>query len=173
MTVSLRKKTSPATKYRVAIRDIAIQNGWRFEQLGRIDRFTKGDEVVAVEHGPSNLITRAERAKGTNHFETARNRGKMFDVQAWLTGVPDPEQERYIRLSPEQVRKYESGQGIAKIDGVAAVMAGAEEKQLAPKPTAPEPKRAPAKKAPAPKAKAPAPKPAPRAAKTAPAAAAE
>ena len=107
--------THPATKYRVAIRDIAIRNAWTFTQVSdRTDRFEKKGTVVDVHHGPSNLIVKAEKVDGKSHVETGRG-GKMFDVQAWLTGVADPERENYIRLSPEQVAKFESGQGIAKI----------------------------------------------------------
>lgn len=108
--------TTPATKYRVAIRDIAVANGWTFDQLSTsLDQFTKGDDVIVVAHGPSNLISTAERRIGDKGHDVVSRSGKMFQVQAWLTGQPDPDHTRYIRLSAEQVRKYESGQGIAKI----------------------------------------------------------
>jgi cell division septation protein DedD len=160
----------PATKYRVAIRDIAVTNGWTFRQLSpSIDQFTKDDAVIAVEHGPSNLITRAERLVGDKQLDTARKRGKMFDVQAWLTGQPDPDQQRYIRLSADQVRRYESGQGIAKIEGGVTVAAAVEVADT--KPSNPHPKTRNSKADDARAAKAaPKPKPAPRAAKKAPAA---
>lgn len=164
MTVSI---ITPATKYRVAIRDIAISHGWEFTQIATsTDRFTKGGATIDVHHGPSNLITVAEKVDGKSITKTSRS-GKMFDVQAWLTGTPDPDRTNYIRLTEEQIRAYESGQGKAKIAVIDA-----------PAPTKPAPAPAPAKSAakPAPKAevkaevKAPAPKPAPRAAKKAPAA---
>ena len=111
--------STPATKYRVAIRDIAVANGWTFNQLSTsIDQFTKGDDVVAVQHGPSNLISTAERRIGDKGHDVVSRAGKMFQVQAWLTGQPDPDHTRYIRLTPEQVRRYESGQGIAKISRI-------------------------------------------------------
>lgn len=155
----------PATKYRVAIRDIAIRNGWTFEQVSEsTDRFEKNNSVALVHHGPSNLITRAELTtpKGT---QVSAKSGKMFDVQAWLTGVADPDRSNFIRLSPEQVKKFESGESIAKI-------AAEHEIHVAPAPfPAAKPRKAPAKKAEAEvkPVSAPAPKPAPRAAKTAPA----
>lgn len=109
------------TKYRVAIRQIAVDNGWTFKQLNAgVDRFTKGDQRVDVSHGPSNLIASAERAIG-NSIARAGTQGKMFVVQSWLTGVKDEinpktgKGSNFIRLTPEQVAKYESGKGIAKI----------------------------------------------------------
>lgn len=161
---------TPATKYRVAIRDMAIANGWTFTQVGSLDRFEKGDQVVAVEHGPSNLITRAAKSVANRQFDETPRAGKMFVVQEWLTGVADPDHSRFIRLTPEQVRKYESGQGIAKIapslgEKIEAAQTKADEPVKAPKP------KAPARKATVPTARKASAKPAARAAKTAPAAA--
>ena len=114
MTVST-STTKPATKYRVAIRDQAVNNGWVFTPLGEaIDRFEKGNVVIDVTHGPSDLITTAEKVDGKSHVKVPK-KGKMFVVQEWITGIADPDQERFIRLTPEQIRQYESGQGIAKV----------------------------------------------------------
>jgi hypothetical protein len=163
-------KISPATKYRVEIRKIAVANGWEFEQLAdnpRVDRFTKGKTVVDVTHGPSNLITTAEKLDG-KELVPAPSNGKMFTVQAWLTGIADPDHSRSIRLSREQAAANESGQGLAKI--VTPAVGDPEPKPV--KATAPSKARAVKAvtevKAEAPK---PTPRPAPRAAKKAPAAA--
>lgn len=168
------KTLTPATKYRVAIRDIAIANDWTFTQVSpTLDRFEKGDQVVAVEHGPSNLITRAAKSVGKKQFDETPRAGKMFVVQEWLTGVADPDHQRFIRLTPEQVRKYESGQGIAKIAMAqlpAQDQAEVEEAHVIP---AKEPVKAPKpRKAPTPRtASKAAPKPTARAPRQAPAAA--
>lgn len=119
MTVTSKAPTG--TKYRVAIRVIAADNGWKFEQLSTsVDRFTKGKTVVDVAHSPTNLISTAEKVEGNSHTR-AGSQGKMFTVQAWLTGVADPidpktgKGKRFIRLTPEQVLKFESNKGIALI----------------------------------------------------------
>lgn len=108
-------------KYRVAIRFIAEANGWVFTQIDTAtDSFTRGEETVVVTHTPSQRIKAAQYASG-EHFDTAGPQGKMFTVQAWLTGVADPinpatgKGSNFIRLSPELVKKYESGRGLAKI----------------------------------------------------------
>ena len=118
------KRVPAATKYRIAIRQIAVDNGWTFKQLNpSVDRFTKGNQRVDVQHGPSNLIAAAERAVG-NSIARSGTQGKMFVVQSWLTGVKDEinpktgKGSNFIRLTPEQVAKFESGQGIAKIASV-------------------------------------------------------
>lgn len=140
------KSITPATKYRVAIRDIAIAHGWSFEQLDndpRVDRFIKGKTVVDVTHGPSNLITAAEVLVGDKVLKSVAKSGKMYQVQEILTGVEDPDHTRHIRLQREQVAKYESGQGIAKIKSEAAP---ASAPVPAPKQAAAPKRRAPAKK---------------------------
>lgn len=116
MTVT---KMSPATKYRVAVRQIAVDNGWTFSQTSAAtDRFSKGSTTVDVHHSPSHLISNAEIATPKG-LDTIKGSGKMFEVQAVLTGVADPDHSHFIRLSGEQVVKFESGQGIAKIAAAA------------------------------------------------------
>lgn len=135
--MSTQTKITPATKYRVAVRDIAIQNGWTFTQLNpQLDKFEKNGTVIAVSHGPSNLISTAEKLTADNKHDVTERSGKMFQVQEWLTGIADPNHERYIRLTPEQVKRYESGQGIAKLTGVFTATP-ADEPVLAPKPKDP------------------------------------
>jgi hypothetical protein len=142
----------PATKYRVAIRDIAVSQGWTFEQRSvQTDRFTKGATTIDVHHGPSNLIRSAEILVPGKPIKRIEGGGKMFEVQAVLTGQPDPTHKRFIRLNNEQIARYESGQGIAKITAhVSAVIEQADAKAAvkpAPKPAAPAKKVTPAKPA--------------------------
>jgi hypothetical protein len=155
----------PATKYRVAIRDIAIKHGWTWTQeSASTDRFVKADMAIDVHHGPSNLISYAEvaTAKGLDEIKGGQ---KMFRVQALLTGVADPKHENFIRLSRDQVLKYESGQGIAKIAAIVVeTSAPAEKATPQPAKAVQKPSSPSAKVAPSPK-----PKPAARTPKVAPA----
>lgn len=140
----------PNTKYRVAIRTIAVDNGWTFDQpdFSR-DVFTRDGETLTVHHNHNNAITAAERQVNpdANVESLPSTRGKMFVVQEWLTGIEDTydpktgKGKRFIRLTPEQVKRFESGQGIAKIKGEPTVKAEA----TTPVKT-PAPKPAPAKK---------------------------
>jgi hypothetical protein len=167
------KVLPPATKYRIKVRFIAVDNGWEFEQIApNVDRFTKGNARVDVTHGSRDLIVHAERAVG-NSVASAGKQGKMFTVQAWLTGVADPidpktgKGRNFIRLSVEETAKLESGQGLAKIDlGSHSVEPG----ESMPKITKAEANREVKAAIKVTKVEnAPKPKPAPRAAKTAPA----
>lgn len=131
--MSTTTKVSTNTKYRVAIRVIGIDNGWKFDQISTsTDRFTKGKTVVDVVHSPTNLISTAEKVEGNSHTQ-AGSQGKMFTVQAWLTGVADPidsktgKGKRFIRLTPEQVLKFESGKGVALIKTLDTAAAASKE----------------------------------------------
>ena len=115
---------STNTKYRVAIRHIGVDNSWTFDQPDASrDVFTRGDEKITVHHNHNNAITAAERqvGKDANVESLPSSRGKMFVVQEWLTGIEDTydpktgKGKRFIRLTDEQVRRFESGQGMAKI----------------------------------------------------------
>lgn len=119
--MSTTTKVPNGTKYRVAIRVIAQDNSWKFEQISTsTDRFTKGKQVIDVVHSPTNAISTAEKVEGNSHTR-AGTQGKMFTVQAWLTGIADPidpktgKGKRFIRLTPEQMLKFESGKGVALI----------------------------------------------------------
>ena len=118
--MSTSTKVSNGTKYRVAVRVIAVDNKWTYEQFGPIDRFSKGNVVIDVTYGPSNSISTAEKVAGNSHTLTGST-GKMFVVQEWLTGIKDPinpktgKGVRFIRLTTDQVTKFESGKGIALI----------------------------------------------------------
>lgn len=149
LTAPSAEITVPAnTKYRVAIRSIAVDNGWTFDQPDASrDVFTRDGETLTVHHNHNNAITAAERqvSPDANVESLPSTRGKMFVVQEWLTGIEDTydpktgKGKRFIRLTPEQVKRFESGQGIAKIKGEVTTEAKAEVKTPAPKP-------APAKK---------------------------
>ena len=90
--------STPATKYRVAIRDIAVANGWTFNQLSTsIDQFTKGDDVVAVQHGPSNLISTAERRIGGRLLRTGVERAVSAVVESAAPPPVDAANARVAR----------------------------------------------------------------------------
>lgn len=117
-TTSKQAKVTNSTKYRVAIRSIAVDQGWAFSQISsETDLFTKDGVSIRVHHGPSQLISFAEKADEKGSYDQlVKGAGKkMFKVQSWLTGVADPEHRNYIRLSDEQVAEFESGKGLAMV----------------------------------------------------------
>lgn len=113
---------SDASKYRVAIREIARKAGWKFSQIANeTDRFERtvgeGDDavttVVDVHHSAKDYVVEAEKVEGDSHsWLTSEGRArKMFRVNGWLSG----DDESFIRLDAKQVARFESGRGIAKI----------------------------------------------------------
>ena len=122
-TTKAQQASKPAAlKYRVAVRHIAQDQGWTFTQVAtNVDQFTKGEVTIQVHHSPTHLITRAELADPKGQNDMAGSQGKMFTVQAWLTGVADPinpktgKGKRFIRLTDDQVASFESGKGLGLI----------------------------------------------------------
>lgn len=109
------KPVKVATKYRVAIRDIAVEVGWTMTQIStNIDRFERAGVVLDVHHGPADRIVAAEKVEGNSHTWVAEHGHdrKMFRVRDALVGTKNPS---YLVLTPEQVARYESGRGIAAV----------------------------------------------------------
>ncbi|WP_457095118.1 hypothetical protein [Mycobacteroides abscessus] len=114
--VVLSKKVTSATKFRVAVRYAAQANGWVFEQIStNVDQYTKGDTVVHVHHGASDLVTRAEKLEGTKPIDQIipGSKLKVERVHNWL--APKDKATDFLRVPAAQVAEYESGKGLALI----------------------------------------------------------
>jgi hypothetical protein len=154
MSTTTTAVQSNATKYRVAVRVIGVDNKFVFAQVDPFtDSFTRGDTVIHVRHNGNDRITEAEMVQGDSITRLPSSRGKMFVVQEWLTGIADEydpktgKGKRFINLSPEQVKLFESGKGVAKIirattNTVVAENLNGEAKAVT-TPKAPAPKPAP------------------------------
>lgn len=119
-------KVSDGTKYRVAIRDIGQQAGWTFTQVATsTDRFTQGEVTWDATYTAGDRLREVEKVvKGAAPVRMDWKRGKLFRLQEALTGIADEydpktgKGKRFIRLSADQVKTYESGRGIAKIASI-------------------------------------------------------
>lgn len=110
------KKVTSATKFRVAVRFAAHANGWAFEQIStNIDQYTKGDTVVHVHHGASDLVTKAEKLEGTKPIDQIipGSKLKVERVHNWL--APKDKATDFLKVPAAQVAEYESGKGLALI----------------------------------------------------------
>ncbi|SIB67357.1 hypothetical protein [Mycobacteroides abscessus] len=110
------KKITSATKFRVAVRFAAHANGWAFEQIStNVDQYTKGDTVVHVHHGASDLVTKAEKLEGTKPIDQIipGSKLKVERVHNWL--APKDKATDFLKVPAAQVAQYESGKGLALI----------------------------------------------------------
>ncbi|SKX80727.1 Uncharacterised protein [Mycobacteroides abscessus subsp. bolletii] len=112
----LTKKVTSATKFRVAVRHAAQANGWAFEQIStNTDAYTKGDTVVHVHHGASDLVTKAEKLVGTKPIEQIipGSKLKIEKVHNWLAAKDQATE--FLRVPADKVAEFESGKGLALI----------------------------------------------------------
>lgn len=108
-----------ATKYRIAVRALAVEKGWKFVQTTTgTDRFERAGVVVDVHHGQANRIAAAEMTDGKSFAKTTRA-AKMLQVQTWLTGEAVDRFKTSANFSDEQLAQFESGKGIALIKKIA------------------------------------------------------
>lgn len=113
---------SRATKYRVAVRILAVEAGFEFEQLSStVDRFTKGELVITAHHSAKDFLTRAERSDG-KHYDAIvpATQLKIERVKAWIEGA-DPKNVDRWTLPRSEWDRCESGRGIAKVAVLAEV----------------------------------------------------
>lgn len=144
------------TKYRMHVRTIAASNGWTVAPGAspRTDHFQKGDTVVAVHHGPKDLLTSAEVVSG-GHYDTiaAKSDRKWFKVAHLLTGDP-ASLKTYFKVGTKELQAMAETlvwlQGVALWDWTQAEQAWQDSQ--APE-QAPEPQEQDTKPAPKPRAK--------------------
>ena len=95
-------------QYRVLVRLLAVEAGWKVTSKEGADTFAKGNTTIAVHH-KNHIAVAAERVVGDKH-EAAPRKGKWFAVQAWINGSQQPFKAQLAKLDG-----VKPGVGLAKV----------------------------------------------------------
>jgi len=112
--MSTTTKSAPITaisKYRALFLILAAEQGWKYTQvLTQVDQFTKGDHVITVKWGATQMVEFLHtqgKAIAPNGQVAGGAASKLQKLQTQM-GKPMADGKKWAKLSPTKVKELET-----------------------------------------------------------------